>query len=162
MVYSIACSCMMCLFLFMTIYPNLIYAAGNVDNYFNFKDTFIHFHTVTFHNLVIVAFILTIGLKLHIPTKKYIVSHIIFVAIFALLAATFSQILKTNFANFYSCNIEPLENVRLSIIDSIGYFGGQTIYVVVLYGLHVAFILGAYHLYLLLQKVYNKLTIKKA
>ena len=162
MVDSIACTCMMCLMLFMTIYPNLIYGTWNIENYFNFKNDFIDFHTVTFHNLVMFAFILTIGLRLHTPTKKYIVAHIVFVAIFAFLAATFSQILKTNYANFYSCNIEPLENVRLSIIESIGYAGGQTIYVLILYVLHVVFVLGAYYLYLLIQKLYNKLTRKKA
>ena len=163
MVDSIACTCMMCLMLFMTIYPNLIYGPWNIENYFNIKNNFFDFHTVTFHNLVMFAFILTIGLRLHTPTKKrHIVPHIVFVSIFAALAATFSQILKTNYANFYHCNIPPLENLRLSVINAIGYFGGQLFYVVVLCGLHIAFVLGAYYLYLLIQKLYNKLTRKKA
>lgn len=163
MVDSIACTCMMCLMLFMTIYPNLIYGPGNVQNYFNLKNDFIDFHTVTFHNLVMFAFILTIGLRLHTPSKKrYIVPHIIFVSIFAVLAATFSQILKTNYANFYQCNIPPLENVRLSVINAIGYAGGQIFYVIVLCSLHVVFVLGAYYLYLAIQKLYAKLTNKKA
>ncbi|MBR5534777.1 MAG: MATE family efflux transporter, partial [Ruminiclostridium sp.] len=37
-----------------------------------------------------------------------------------LVAATLAQILKTNFANFYSCNIPVLETVRETLRDSIG------------------------------------------
>ena len=163
MVDSIACTCMMCLVIFMTIYPNLIYSVDNIRNYFNFSNDFIHFHTVSFHNLVIFAFILMIGLRLHTPNKKrYIMPLIVFIAIFALLAASFSQILKTNYANFYSCNIPPIENLRLSIIDSVGYVLGQLFYVFVLYCLHIVFVIGAYNLYLLIQKLYNKFIVSKS
>ena len=67
--------------------------------------------------------------------------------VFSVLAATFSQLLKTNYANFYSCNVPPLENIRLSLQASIGYAASQTLYVLVLLVLHILFLLLCYWIY---------------
>ena len=55
------------LFLLMLIYPNLIYGAGNVENFFK---GYFDFHTVAFHNLVMLASMLIVALQLHTPQPK--------------------------------------------------------------------------------------------
>jgi len=64
-----------------------------------------------------------------------------------------SQILKTNYANFYTCNVGPVNDFVNSIKDAIGYAAGQTIYVVILGILHVLFFIGCYYLYRAIDKL---------
>ena len=63
-----------------------------------------------------------------------------------------SQVLQTNFSNFYVCNVGPVNDFINTIKDSIGYVGAQTIYVVILLILHIAFFYGSYKLYTLIEK----------
>ena len=85
------------------IYPDLIYSAGNIRNFFvNYLD----FHTVAFHNLVMLAFLLILALDLHTPAKKGETKGIlIFLTAFCVIAAVVSQLLQTNYAGFYHCNV---------------------------------------------------------
>ena len=79
---------------------------------------------------------------------------------YSVVAAVMAQILETNFSNFYSCNIGPLNDLINVIKDNIGYAAGQTIYVVVLTILHIGFFLGSYALYKCIEKLSEKVTLK--
>ena len=138
-------------FLLMLIYPNLIYGPWNVEGFF--KD-YLDFHTVAFHNLVMLAFVLIVALNLHTPGAKGENKAVIFFILgFCVVSATMAQILKTNYANFYQCNVPPLEEVRLSLAGIIGVVPTQILYVLILTVLNVLFVLGVYRLYCLLARV---------
>ena len=134
------------MFLLMAVYPALIYSGQNVLQFF--KD-YLSFHTVAFHNLVMFATMLIFGLKLYQPIeqKKDMGFICVCMVVFSVLAATFSQLLKTNYANFYQCNVPPLENIRLTLQGVLGYGLSQTLYVAILLVLHIAFLLLCYWIY---------------
>ena len=138
-------------FLLMLIYPNLIYGPGNITNYFG---DFFDFHTVTFHNLVMLGFLLIPALNLHAPGEKGETRHVLwFMTGFSCVAAVMAQVLKTNFANFYSCNIPVFEVLRTAVQPVIGYGFTQLIYVLCVAALQTAFTVGAYCLYRFLSRV---------
>lgn len=140
--------------LLTVIYPCLIYGAWNIENYFN---GFFDFHTVTFHNLVIFAFILMVALNLHKPNfKESKWTIILFIIGFCAVSSIMAQILKTNFANFYQCNIPPLESLRQLVANSLGYTVAQTLYVLINSALNLAFTVGSYFAYKLLYNIFNK------
>ena len=154
-VRTIACSVTVSMVLFMVVYPNLIYGSWNILGFFN---DYFDFHTVFFHNVVIFEFILIVVLRLHhVGEKNYAKHHAIFGACFSLVAGFMSQILKTNYANFYTCNVGPVNDFVNSIKDAIGYTAGQTIYVVILGLLHVGFFVLCYYLYRAIDKLNIKL-----
>lgn len=155
-VKTVASSICVSLILFMTIYPNLIYSPDNITNFFG---DYFDFHTVFFHNVVIFEFILIIVLRLHqIEGKKsYLLPMFIFSATYALLAAVMAQLIKTNFSNFYSCNIPPVQDLINSIKGSIGDLWGQLIYVSILFVLHILFFIGSHYLYRAIDKLNTKL-----
>ena len=141
-------------FSLMLIYPNLIYGAGSVQNYF--KD-FFSFHTVTFHNLVMLAFLLIPALQLHKPQPKGEVKAVIlFIICFCVVSASMAHILKTNYANYYSCNIPVLETVRLAVQEAVGALPAKLLYIAIVSALNVVYVYGAYWLYRLLQKLFQK------
>lgn len=138
------------------IYPDLIYSAGNIKNFFG---DYLDFHTVAFHNLVMLAYLLILSLDLHTPVKKGETKGIIiFLSAFCVIATVVSQLLETNYAGFYSCNVELIENVRISLQTSIGYWPAQIIYVAGLTAVHYGFVLGFYAIYKLLHKLLAKKT----
>ena len=136
------------------IYPDLIYSAGNIRNFFvNYLD----FHTVAFHNLVMLAFLLILALNLHTPAQKGEAKGIIiFLTTFCVVAAVVSQLLQTNYAGFYHCNVAPIENIRLSLQPILGYAPTQIIYVAGLTAVHYGFVLGFYALYKLFNRILNR------
>lgn len=148
------------LVLFMVIYPNLIFPASDV---INFGKNYMCFHTVVFHNLVLLATALIFVLDLTFPAQKgekrwLTVATLCFCAV----AGSMAQLLQTNFANFYSCNVPPVEAFRVSMQGVLGYGLAQTIYVLVLAALHVVFMLGCYWLYRLARRVTSpKQTVTK-
>lgn len=146
------------LFLFMAIYPDLIYSAGAIKGTFvNFFD----FHTVVFHNVATFTFVLIVALKLHTPSaKKDAVSVVVFIAIYCLIASIMAQVLETNYNNFYQCNIAPLQAVKDAILPALGYGLTQTIYVVIVIILDLAFTQGAYQFYRLVNYLIKKLETK--
>lgn len=150
-VRAIAAALCTAVFLLMLIYPNLIYSAGNIENFF--KD-YMDFHTVAFHNLVMLCFMLLLALDLH-PTKSKGQGRAVtvFTVCYCAIAATAAQLLKTNYANFYSCNIPPLENLRLTVAKYLGTVPTQLLYVLIVSVLTLGFILGAYQLFRLLNRV---------
>lgn len=159
-VNTIACNAMTALFMFLLIYPNLIYGPGNIINFFN---GYLDFHTVFFHNLVLFAFFISIGLDLHTPakTKKEFIAVLIFITAYAVIAGSMAQIIEVNFSNFFECNVPPVASLIESLKASFGETLIQTVYVVVLAILHVIFIIGMYYLFRLIINIKLKITKSK-
>ncbi len=130
--------------LLMAIYPALIYSAENIEYYFT---DFFSFHTVTFHNLVVFAFLLVFALELYTPAPKGEAKAIfVYILCFCVISATMAQLLKTNFNNFYSCNVPPLEEVRLSLQGVLGYGLTQALYILIVTVLDILFVQMCYWL----------------
>ena len=139
------------LFLLMLIYPNLIYSADNIRAYFR---DYISFHTVTFHNLVMLAALLIPALELHSPQPQgERRAIIVFTSGFCVVSASMAQLLKTNYANYYSCNIPILEAVRLSAQEALGYGLSQLLYVLIVSALNILFVLMSYRFCKLLLRL---------
>ena len=138
----------------MLIYPNLIYSAGNIEAYFT---DFMSFHTVTFHNIVMLAFLLIPALELHDPQPRgESKAVVLFMVGFCVISSVMAQILKTNFANFYSCNIPVFEELRLSMQGMLGVVVTQILYICIVSALTILFTLGFYRLYRLMRKAMRK------
>lgn len=143
-------------FSLMLIYPNLIYSAWAVEHYF---EDFMAFHTVTFHNLVMLAFLLIAALNLSEPAKGDAKAIFVFVAVFCVVSASMAHILKTNYANFYTCNIPVLETVRLAVQDAVGAIPAKLLYISILSVLNLVYVYGAYWLYRLVRKLFVRTKI---
>ena len=153
-VYGVTAGVCGALFLFMLIYPELIYSGSNIKNFFT---DFFSMHTVAFHNLVMFAFLLIIALGVQKPDPKRDVKGVVWFMIgFCVVSSTMAQILKTNFANFYVCNIPPLENLRLSIQNVLGYWPTQILYIVIVSTLTVLFTVMSYYIYRALRRLTGK------
>ena len=132
-------------FIMMIIYPNLIYGAWNVQDYFK---GFLDFHTVTVHLLIMLAFLLILTLNLHTPAKKgEVKAVIIFILCFCAVSATAAQLLETNYNNFYVCNIPPLESLRQAVESVTGVLMAKIFYVLCVTVMDVLFTVGAYWAY---------------
>lgn len=164
-----AFGCLASLMLDMLLMPAVIYGEGNILNYpkfFGNYDYFMDFHTVTFHNLVVLYFMLTIAYKLYeFNTKRDMAVMGVFLAVYVVIAATLSYTLKVNFHNLYQCNIEFVEEFRQSVIQATGIFG-IILYVCIMFVLTIVFAYASYFLAKLVIKIINKLiglfTKKKA
>ena len=142
------------LFLLMVIYPNLIYSADNIKNFFT---GFFDFHTVAFHNVAMMEFVLILALDLHAPAPKGETKKVLlFILGFCTVSASMAHLLKTNFNNFYTCNIAPLETVRLSVEMALGTTAAAIFYVLIVTALDLLFVSGTYWLYRLLRRLITK------
>ena len=113
------------------------------------------FHKVTFHNLVMLSAILIPALKIHEPTPKGDWKALVwFMLGFCTISATMAHLLKTNFNNFYRCNIPPLETLRQIVETACGTVPAILMYVVIVTIVDVLFVLGSYRLYLLARKLF--------
>ena len=137
-------------FLLMLIYPNLIYSDGNIREFFK---EYLSFHTVAFHNLVMFAFVLIVALRLHTPHKGDRKAVVLFTVGFCVISSSMAQLLKTNFANFYSCNIPVFENLRMQMRELIGIVPTQILYVLIVSALTIGFVLMSYWFCRLAQRV---------
>ena len=140
--------------LLTTIYPDLIYSAQAVQE---FTSNYFSFHTVFFHNLIILLFMLIIALELHDPAPKGETKKVqAFILCYCAVAATMAHLLKTNFNNFYTCNIAPLEAVRQSVEASLGSAVAAICYVLIVTVLDILFVTGAYWFYRLIHSLLAK------
>lgn len=131
-------------FLLMMIYPVLIYSEANIQEFFA---NYLSFHTVAFHNLVVFAFVLILALRLYEPAPKGEAKAVLwFMVGFCVVSAAMAQLLKTNFNNFYSCNIGPLETLRCNVQGFIGYGLTQLLYVLIVSALNILFLQMAHRL----------------
>lgn len=137
----------------MLIYPCLIYSAQNIEIFFQ---DYMSMHTVAFHNLVMFAALLFPGLMLHEPCKRDVKRIPVFMLCFCAVSATMAQLLKTNFNNFYTCNIPPLEVVRQAVEAACGAVPAMLLYVLIVTVLDILFVSGAYWLYRLVRKMFTQ------
>ena len=106
------------------------------------------------------AFPVILALELHTPQKGDLKAVAVFALGFTVVAGTMAQVLKTNFANFYSCNVAPLETVRLNMQEVIGVVPTQIIYVAIVAVLHIGFTVLSYVLYSLVRnRIKQKTTV---
>lgn len=150
-----------CLFLFMAVYPNIIYSDESIKSMWNYVTgqggSFFDLHTVLFHGIALFTFFLFIfqGLaKFNI--KKDILLVIVTYGIYCLIVGPLAQLIDTNFNNFVHSNAPFLENIRLSIIDSTGAFLGQTIYVLMISVGTIIVPLIAYFVLRLFSRIFSK------
>lgn len=144
----------MSVFLLMLIYPNLIYGSWNVTGYF---EDYTNFHTVTFHLLVMLAAVLILALELYEPLPKgEVKALILYILGFCVVSASMAHILKTNYANYYTCNIPVLEQVRLAVAAFAGEVPAKLLYITIVSGLNVVFVYGAQRVCLLCHKLLNR------
>lgn len=130
------------LFLLMLIYPALIYSGTDVVRYF---DDYMSFHTVTFHNLIMLAFLLILALRLYTPSAKGELKPTVWFTVgFCVVSASMAHLLKTNFANYYHCNIAPLEAVRVSLQGVLGSVVTQLLYIAIVSALNILFVMMSY------------------
>ena len=153
---TLCCTVCVALFLFMIVSPSIIYSADNIKGFFKSYD---NFHTVFFHNVVLFEFILIIGLNLYSAKEKKHLLPVLFLALgYSLVASIMAQILKTNFSNFYTCNIGPVNDFVNMVKEKWGYTVGQTIYVCVLFVLHIAFLIFSYQVFKFIETIKSKVT----
>ena len=150
-----------CLFMFMSIYPLLIYPDGDIERmklFFNGKDfyAFFQFHSVIFHNIALYPFFLFAfsGVVKH-DTKRDIRTIVIAFAIYSVIAGALANIIDTNFNNFRHCNADFLENVRVSLVNNMGSIG-QLIYVLMIGVGTIIVPILSYLIFKLFEKIYNK------
>ena len=140
--------------LLTTIYPDLIYSAQAVEG---FTESFFNFHTVAFHNIAILLFLLIPALNLHLPASKGEMKKIwLFILAFCAVSSSMAHLLKTNFNNFYSCNVAPLEALRQSVEAALGGTVAAILYVLVVTLANILFVTAAYWFYRLLNWLFNK------
>ncbi|MBE6563424.1 MAG: hypothetical protein E7660_06775 [Ruminococcaceae bacterium] len=140
-------------FVLMLIYPSLIYSASDVTRFF---ENFFCFHTVAFHNIVMLEFLLIVFLDLHEPSQKDIKPIIVFTVVFNVIAGTMAQLLKTNFNNLYTCNVPPLEALRQSVEASMGVVPTKILYMAIVTVMDVLFVLMSYGIYRLCRAMLSK------
>ena len=141
-------------FLLTAIYPDLIYSAQDVNQ---FTTDYFSFHTVAFHNIVMLLFLLIPALNLHKPEPKSELKKIqLFILSFCTVSASMAYLLKTNFNNFYTCNIAPLEAVRQTVEAALGGVAASILYVLIVSLLDILFVSAAYWFYILLHNLLNK------
>lgn len=143
-VNAVATALCMAMFLLLMIYPNLIYGPWDVTGYFT---DYFCFHTVTYHNLVVFCLLQILALGLYVPGhRKEQGAVLALMGAFCAVSASMAHILKTNFANYYSCNIPVLETVRLAVAEAVGTLPATLLYILIVSALNILFTWGAYAL----------------
>lgn len=149
-VYGISAALCTSVLMLMLIYPSLIYSADNIRLYFS---DFFSFHTVSYHNLVLFQAILILALRPHTLKDRGEWKKVMgFTLVFCLFSAAMAQLLKTNYNNFYVCNVPPLESLRQNVSRALGYGVTQGLYVVVVTLVNLGFVQLAYWLYRILRR----------
>ena len=152
-IYGITAAICMAVFILTSIYPALIYSGENVKLFFQ---DYMSFHTVFFHNLVMLAALLIPALELHEPKKGDAKIVVLFIIGFCIVSASMSYIHKTNFNNFYVCNIAPLETIRMAVETACGKLVASILYVSIVTVLDIFFVLGSYWFYRLVRNLFTR------
>lgn len=153
-VFAITSTLCMSMTLLLLIYPSLIYSAGNIRDFFH---GYFDFHTVFFHNIVLFVAILIVTLCPHTGKSKGLWRPaLVFTLVYCIIAAVMAQVLQVNFNNFYSCNVPPLEDLRISMQGTLGYWPTQILYVLIVTVLDIGFVQLSLRLHLLLRRIVNR------
>ncbi len=136
-------ACTSSLFLFMLIMPAVVFPESAITGFFSgFMDT----HTILFHYLVCIYFLLMLSAGFYRFEPKYDLKVVtVFLAAYVMLATILSFTLKTNYQNLYRCHLAMVEEIRLAMVASIGWLG-HAIYVAVLFVLTILFAFLSYYL----------------
>ena len=146
------------LFLFMCVYPTLIYSEENI---LNIGKDLLSFHTVIFHNLVLLAFVLMVAIRPYkFKAKRDLLAVLVFFACFCVISGSMANILKTNYNSFYYCQVLPIESIRVSLNNAMGGFG-QFVYVLMISCGTIAVGIASYGLLRLINLIVCKCTAKK-
>ena len=141
-------------FILTAVYPDLIYSAQAVKE---FSTNFFSFHTVAFHNIAMFLFVLIPALDLHEPEPQGEPKKVLlFILGFCVISASMAHLLQTNFNNFYTCNIAPLEAVRVSVENVTGSTVAAIVYVLIVTIMDLIFVTGSYWFYRLIHKLLAK------
>ena len=113
------------LFLMMLIMPGGVYDGDQISAFFTDP---LCLHTVVFHSLVCLylAIALFTG-EFSELSRHSLMTVAAFTLFYSVVAGALAYSLETNFHNFYYCIITEFENIRQTLIDSIGA-AGQIIY----------------------------------
>ncbi|MBQ8374106.1 MAG: YwaF family protein [Clostridia bacterium] len=168
--------CCSSLFFFMLVMPAIVYGDGNIKEFFDifafsggsmgeFTSAFLSFHTVVFHNLVCLYFLLMVALKMYeMNTKRDLKVLGVFLGYYVVIAALLANVLQVNFHNLYRCNLGFVEELRQAMIAQIGTVG-HLIYLVALFVLTILFAYAAYFtvkgVLWLINKIASKLKKEK-
>ena len=146
----------------MLVVPTVIYGDGSIKE---FMKNYFATHTVVFHNVVCFYVMLMIAFKIHtFEFKKDAIVSSIFLSVYFVIATILSYTLDVNFHNIKQCNLDALEQIRISVINSLGTFG-QVIYIIILYiGTLVVAMLSTYlvKLFIYLISLINNKFLKKS
>lgn len=126
-----------CLFLFMAVYPNVIYSDDAIRSMWDYVTgrggSFFELHTVLFHGIGTFTFFLFVfqGLA-KFNVKKDVLLVVLAYGLYCLIVGPLAQLIDTNFNNFVHSNAPFLEDIRLGIINSAGVVLGQIVYVLII------------------------------
>ena len=141
LVDAISFGCCASMTLFMLVMPSIIYSDEAIAT---MSTEFISFHTVVFHNLVCLYFILALAMRtFSLNAKSDIKVIVIFLCGFQTVAAVISNVIEVNFHNMYRCNLAPVEAIRQSLVNSIG-MAGQILYISAIFAGTLVFAMISY------------------
>ena len=117
------------------IAPEQIFSYEHVQN---FETEFFACHTVIFHCVVPIFFMMMLMLDVtHPRVGRDLAITVIVVALYSVLAAYMAKRFETNFSNFYYCKIEKYENIRLEWVAEMGEEKARRLYMLVVGGVHI-------------------------
>ena len=142
----------------MLIAPNIIYRSGALLDMF---EDFTCFHTVVYHNLVVLGTCLMLTLNLVNFDKPQYKLIFIFYFTGCFITAIFATILNENYNNFVTSGIPFVETARQWLVSSIG-FAGQIIYISFIITMTISFGYIMYYVIRRLDKAWQKFLQKRA
>lgn len=145
------------LFFVYMIVPTVLYPKENFSEYFT---NFFSFHTITFHHLVVLYLFLAIAFgSFKLKLKRDFPICAIFLSIFVIISTALSYTLSVNYHNLLKSNVDLIENnIRVPLNNALGW-GGQAIYVALMF---VFTTVIAYLAYLLISLFYKYVAKGKA
>jgi len=109
------------------------------------------------------AAVLIHALELYTPMgRQETKANLFFVVGFCVVSASMAHILKTNYANYYTCNIPVLEQVRLAVAAFAGEVPAKLLYISIVSALNVVFVYGAQMLCRLVYRLLKKAPVAVA
>lgn len=153
LIAPVTLGCLAALTVGMLIMPAAIYTDADIIGFFS---DFAKFHTVVFHSLVVLYFMLSVALDVwEIGVRRGVTAISVFIGAYVTLAALLSYSLGVNFHNLRTCNVPFVDALRIKTVDALGIFG-TLLYVGAVLILSVAFTVAAYYLAALLIRTVKK------
>lgn len=155
---AVTFACCASLFLFMLVMPTVVYSDEKIQT---FGTSFMSFHTVVFHHLVCFYFLLMLTAKTYdVQPKRDLKAMSLFFGGYVTVAAILAYTLKVNFHNLYRCNLAPVEEIRVAMVENMGW-AGSLIWVLIIFVLTILFAFLAYYATVGIVSLIEKLTKKR-